>query len=114
MTRLATHIILSTAHLEEEVSAALTDKGPDKLQMKVTGTYLDSVIVCEFSYGHWVKVMRPTGDSEDELAEHKQRLDSLPECLKDCMTHAAQFGASWILFDCDEETIGMLPTYSWH
>lgn len=113
MTRIETHIVLSTAHLTQEVSAALTSKGADTMQMARDGSYLDSLIVCEFAYGHWVKVLKPTGSADEEIQEHRGRMNDLPECLRACMIHANQFGATWILFDLDEPVIATLPAYDW-
>jgi len=114
MTELGTYIVLSTRHLEQEVSEAMLAKGPDSREPSHDESYLGTLTVCEFAYGHWVRVHRPTGDSPEELEEHRARMDALPTCLADCMRHAGQFGARWILFDLDaEESVGTLREYHW-
>lgn len=114
MTELGTFIVLSTAHLEQDVSEAMTAKGPDSREPRHDGTWLGDLTVCEFAYGHWVRVHRPAGDSPEEMAEYRAKMDALPQCLSDCMRHAGQFGARWILFDQDaEETVGTLRQYHW-
>lgn len=114
MTRLGTHIILSTSHLTEDVSQKLTDMGADVDEMRIFGDWRDSskgLVRCDYGYGHWVRA--PNIDPEDPDDSMARRLSEMPECLADCMRHAAQFGARWILFDRDEEAIPNLKQYDW-
>jgi hypothetical protein len=109
MTRIATHVVLSMAHITEKVSRELCEMGPDTSQPSRFTDWRRGVIRCEFGYGHWMKVPSPDDtDPEDGL---EIRLADIPECLAACMRHAARFGAHWMLLDQDEETIPDLRTY---
>lgn len=113
MTRLGTHIVLSTAHLTEEVSGMLDEMGEDKDAPNPYGDWRRHVRVrCGFAYGHWIKAGQTNPDETPE--ELAARREELPQCLLDCLDHAATYNASWILFDRDEEPVhGALPEHQW-
>ena len=56
---------------------------------------------------------RAIDEDEESMADHRARMERLPECLRDCIRHAEQFGARWILFDRDEEPLPALRRYHW-
>jgi len=111
MTRLATHLVLSTAHLAQDVSTMLDEMGEDTSTPSTFEDWRRRVVRCGFGYGHWVKVPKPDATDPDDGME--TRLADLPESLASCIRHAARFGAEWVLFDRDEEEIADLPRYEW-
>lgn len=111
MTNLSTHITLSTAHLAEKVSDMLSAMGEDVEKNPWWGDWRDDIVRCGFAYGHWVRGPRP--DPEDPQDTMELRLANFPQCLADCIRHAAQYGARWILFDRDELEVDGLETHDW-
>lgn len=113
MTRLSTFVTLSTVHISPQVSQSLSEKGSDSDQPSMTSTWLDSVTVCEFAYGHWVRVPIAASSDPSDVAAFNETMEALPECLAACIRHAQRYGARWILFDRDEEPIGDLHSQTW-
>jgi len=104
MTRISSHIVLSTEHLDPKTSEALESKGPDSDAGHSFGDWRDDIVVCEVAWGHWVKVTTPNPDGKQSIEE---RMAAFPADLQDCLRRAQSFGASWILFDRDEPTIDL-------
>ena len=102
---LAMHLVLSTAHLTEDVAAVLDQicDTPDNRERPSdpTGTWADEVVSSPYRYGCWV---RPFLDADPA---------EFPPCLGGCIAYARQHGATWILFDRDEPPIDELPSYDW-
>lgn len=107
MTRLATHVVLSTAHLSKEVGALLLEVEPDaKLH-----DWRDHLNMAQYTYGHWIRVPRQDPTDPDDTLDSV--LGILPQCISACFEHAARHGAAWILFDRDEPPIDDLPQHDW-
>lgn len=111
MTRLATHIVLSTAHLTPEVSDLLDRMGEDVDAYVPYDDFRRHVTRCGYAVGHWVKV--PSYDDADDPGRRDRELGEMPQCLADCMRHAMAFNCAWILFDRDEPSIDDIPEQEW-
>ncbi|WP_206186129.1 hypothetical protein [Sphingosinicella sp. BN140058] len=94
-TRIEKFANLSTAHLTDEVRWHL-----DKI-LTPTPAWRDDLTICDREYGYWVRV--PAADNNSFAQQ--------PECLRACFELAAADGASWILFDVDEDPLSALPDY---
>ena len=90
------HLILSTAHVTHKTSETLTGWAslPAELQ---------PLVVASTWYGWFVS----TFEVEGEPAR------SIPAELADIQRFARGLGCDYVLLDCDAETVGELPTFSW-
>lgn len=111
MGRLATHVIMKTSHLQRTTAEMMEEMGPDEDRLKNFGDWRDDIVVCQYAYGYWVKLPYDDPDDPEESAINK--ISRLPKDLRECMTYALQFNAKWILFDRDEDGIGILTDYHW-
>jgi len=103
---LQTYLELSTAHLTAEVAALLDvieDTTANRCQPTTGyGDWRDSVVVCPYRYGFWVREFLGNVD------QHQ-----MPKCLADCLRYAGAQGAIWLLFDQGADTIADLTTHDW-
>jgi hypothetical protein len=101
--RLDTFAHISTAHVTPEVGRVL-----DLTEYEASPDWRDGLSLMKREYGWFIYVPDPDLD-------HISPADyaSIPECLRACFDLAREEGASWILFDRDEEEVEALPSYEW-
>lgn len=109
MTRLATHIVLSTAHLAGDVAALMSDMEPEREGPSPYSDWRSGIACLNHAYGYWVRAMKTRHDPE----EYAAALDALPESLAACLRFADRFGCTWIMFDRDEPEVEELARYEW-
>jgi hypothetical protein len=93
ITRTETFANLSTGHLTLDVRTMLD--GRKEVWCADLG-----ISCMSREYGYWINVPTPEYAKND-----------LPQCLQDCFAAAREDGASWILFDRDEDPIEGLSYY---
>ena len=108
MTTLGTHVVLSTAHLTESVSAALSKMGADTEDRPDFTDWRQHVVHTPHAYGHWVRVTATIDETE-----RAQAISELPACLAACVRHADAWGARWIMFDRDEPPTSGIEEHDW-
>ncbi len=109
MTRLAKHLVLSTAHLTRDVAATLEEMEPDREGPSPYSDWRGDIVCLNHAYGFWIRTISSGHDRDD----HAAVLARLPDCLAGCLRHATRYGAAWIMFDRDEPAIPEVAAHEW-